>query len=67
MAFSLDAAALNAVTLLMSIAVHIGDYTALSVFFWFQIPDFDLRFDLFSLCHFLFLATCLGCWFVLYH
>ena len=28
--------------------------SALGVFFWFQIPDFDLFFGFFSLCHFIF-------------
>jgi len=31
-----------------------GDSAALSIFFWFQIPDFDLFFGFFSLCHFIF-------------
>jgi hypothetical protein len=31
-----------------------GDPAALSIFFWFQIPDFHLFFGFFSLCHFIF-------------
>ena len=30
------------------------DYTALGVFFRFQVSDFDRRLGFFSLCHFIF-------------
>jgi hypothetical protein len=47
--------ALNAVTLLARLGTDLGthalDYATLGVFFRFQIPDFDLFFGFFSLCH----------------
>jgi len=50
--------ALNAVTLLARLGTDLGthalDYATLGVFCRFQIPDFNLFFGFFSLCHFIF-------------
>jgi hypothetical protein len=55
----------NAVMILLSrLGVDFGtdvlDYTALGVFFRFQVSDFDRQFGFFSLCHFIFLAIYFG-------
>lgn len=51
--------AVHAVIILLSrLGVDFGtdvlDYSALGVFFRFQVSDFDRRFGFFSLCHFIF-------------
>ena len=54
-AFSLDATALNAVTLLLvRLGVDVSHYATPGIFFRFQIADFDFCFAFFSLCHFAF-------------
>jgi hypothetical protein len=53
-AVALGAAVLDTVTLLVRLAVDGNDYTALGIFFRLQIPNFDLCFAFFSLCHLVF-------------
>ena len=55
-AFSLDAAALNAVILLVRLSIDVNSYATSGIFFRFQVTDFDFRFAFFSLCHFDFLT-----------
>ena len=51
---ALSVVALNAVTLLVCLGADVSDYATLGVFFRFQIPDSNLCFAFFSLCHFIF-------------
>ena len=51
---ALSVVALNAVTLLVCLGADVNDYATLGVFFRFQIPDSNLCFAFFSLCHFIF-------------
>ena len=53
-AVALGAAILNTVALLVRLAVDVNDYTALGIFFRLQIPNLDLCFAFFSLCHLVF-------------
>ena len=59
MQFLTPSDALNAVMILLPrLGVDLGtdvlDYSALGVFFRFQVSDFDPRLGFFSLCHFIF-------------
>ena len=44
----------------MRLSTDALDYTALGVFFRFQVSDFDRFLGFFSLCHFVFLAIYFG-------
>ena len=65
-ASSLGAAVLNAETLLVRLGVDVNNYATLDIFFRFQIPDFNLCFALFSLCHFFLTMYFLDCLVVLF-
>jgi hypothetical protein len=53
-------ATLDLATLDVTARADAGCHTALGVFFRFQVSDFDCLLGFFSLCHFIFLAICLG-------
>jgi hypothetical protein len=48
------ALSLNTVSLLVRLGTDALDHATLGIFFRFQIPDSDLFFGFFSLCHFIF-------------
>ncbi len=62
---ALNAVTLNAVTLLVRLGADVNNYAALDISFRFQIPDFNLCFALFSLCHFFLTMYFLSCLVVL--
>ena len=53
-AYSLNAVMIRLPRLGADLCADAGNYSALGVFFRFQVSDFDRRLGFFSLCHFIF-------------